>query len=331
MFGILLNWDYTKNVENQFHFHGGNTLLKQVLFLLKKESMAKEDIYGLADGAKDYLRTEGYESWVAGIGDSSFDWEKEVEKESLLIATDSADAATALCDEGYFCIGFVHRGNEGEEFKGLKYVFSEIDDVEADSFVKAYQRYAGEPWDVIRTDRLMIRETTVEDVDEFYRIYKDPEITQYMEGLFDDPADEKRYQKDYIEKVYGFYGFGVWTLVRRSDNRIIGRAGFSMRNGFDEIELGFLIGKEFQRQGYAYEACKAILDYGRYVLMFEHVQTLVKKENEASIQLCEKLGFRRQEEVDVEENIYGRAYNKEDRVSLSEAKYGKYVKFVLDF
>ena len=306
-------------------------MLKQILFLLKKESMDDEDIYRQAESARDYLRAEGYVSWVTGASDNSFDWKKEAEKESLLIATDSSAAAKELLDEGYYCIGVAHKGNEGEEFTDLKYVFSEIDDVEADSFVKAYQRYSGEPWEVIKTDRLLIRETTVEDIDEFYNLYRDPEMTKYMEGLFEDPEDEKRYQRDYIKKVYHFYGFGVWTVVRRSDNRIIGRAGYSMRNGFDEIELGFLIGKEFQRQGYAYETCKAILEYGRYMLQFEHVQALVKKENEASIQLCEKLGFERRDEVDIEENIYGHGYKNEDSVCLSEAKYGKYVKFVLDF
>ena len=196
-----------------------------------------------------------------------------------------------------------------------------------DSFIKAYQRYAGEPWEVIRTKRLIIRETTIDDVDEFYRLYKDPEMTRYMEGLFDNPEDEKRYQKDYIEKVYGLMGFGVWTLVRADDNTVIGRAGYSVRNGFDEIELGFLIGKEYQQQGYAYEACRAILDYGRDVLLLENVQALVKKENTVSIHLCERLGFTKEGEVKVEENIYGHEYSGTDRISISNAKYGTYLRF----
>ena len=122
-------------------------------------------------------------------------------------------------------------------------------------------------------------------------------------------------------------GFGVWTLVRLSDNRIIGRAGYSVRNGFDEIELGFLIGKEFQRQAYAFEACSAILDYGRDVLLFDKVQTLVKKENLVSVHLCEKLGFTVDQEVEVEENIYGHSYDGQ-KVAMGQCSYGTYVKMV---
>ena len=149
-----------------------------------------------------------------------------------------------------------------------------------------------------------------------------------MEGLFDNPEDEKRYQKDYIEKVYGLMGFGIWTVIRKGDGRIIGRAGFSIRNGFDDIELGFLIGKDYQRQGYAYEVCSAILEYGKDTLLFDKVQTLVKAENQVSIHLCEKLGFKTTDTVNVEENIYGKEYKTDKNVPVSQSHFGKYVRMV---
>ena len=305
-------------------------MLKKVIFSIDKRWFEDAAFRGQFDRTANYIVEQGYEAEVVISGDSSFDEYEEKERESLLVATDSAKDAQILTEKGFYCIGIIHDKNQDEKFKGLKFIFTDIEEVEMDSFVKAYQRYAGEPWEVLRTDRLIIRETTLDDVDEFYRIYKDPEMTRYMEGLFEDPEDEKRYQKDYIEKVYGLMGFGVWTLVRAKDNTIIGRAGYSIRNGFDEIELGFLIGKEYQKQGYAYEACKAILEYGRDVLQLDHVQTLVKKENEVSIHLCRKLGFEETGEVEVEENIYGHGYNGTDRVSMSQAKYGKYIRLSLN-
>lgn len=305
-------------------------MLKKVIFSIDKRWSDDAAFLGQFVRTAEYIVSQGFDSEVLTCGDSSFDNYEEKELQRILVACDSAADAEILTQKGFYVIGILHEKNPQEKFKGLKFIFSDIEEVEMDSFVKAYQRYAGEPWEVIRTDRLIIRETTLDDVDEFYRIYKDPEMTRYMEGLFENPEDEKRYQKDYIEKVYGLMGFGVWTLVRASDNTIIGRAGYSIRNGFDEIELGFLIGKEYQKQGYAYEACRAILDYGRDVLQLDHVQTLVKKENEVSIHLCKKLGFEETDEVEVEENIYGHGYTGTDRVSLSQAKYGKYLRFSLD-
>ncbi|MCR4758126.1 MAG: GNAT family N-acetyltransferase, partial [Butyrivibrio sp.] len=249
-------------------------------------------------------------------------------KKTILVVTDKDSFAKKLMNAGVPVVGVSGDFNKDQEFDGLKYVFAEIDEVDIDSYVKAYQRYVGEPWFILETERLILRETTLEDVDEFYSLYKDPEMTQYMEGLFENPEDEKRYQKDYIDKVYGLMGFGIWTVIRKEDKRIIGRAGFSVRNGFDEIELGFLIGKEFQRKGYAFEACSAIMDYGKNILLFDKVQTLVKAENQVSIHICEKLGFKTIDIVDVEENIYGKEYKTDKNIALSQAHFGKYVRMV---
>ena len=262
---------------------------------------------------------------------SLFENEGEENLGDILFLTDSDVMAECLSYSGGYVVGIKHAGNDGDSFPGLKYVFSEIEEVDIDSFLKAYQRYAHLPWDVLDTERCHIRETTVEDVDVFYELYADPDMTKYMEGLFENPEDEKKYTRDYIEKVYGLMGFGIWTVTLKDTGEIIGRAGFSVRNGFDDIELGFLIGKDYQRQGYAYEVCKAILAYGKEVLLFPRVITFVKEENIASIRLCEKLGFSVSETVDIEENIYGTEYHDGERVSGDKAQFGKYLKMVIDF
>lgn len=300
-------------------------MLSEVLFLIDKKNEDNKALIAALEDEAGYIRQCGYGAEISFAG-------KEIpDKFGTLVVTDSASGAEKLQSEGCNVVGLLHEGNPGTEFPKAKYVFGEIDQVDMDSFVKAYQRCVGEPWEILETKRLKIRETTIEDVDEFYRLYAGPGMTRYMEGLFEDPADEKKYQKDYIDKVYNLMGFGVWTILRKKDGAVIGRAGYSVRNGFDEIELGFLIGSDYQRQGYCLEACKAILDYGRDVLLFDKVMTLVKAENLVSIHICEKLGFRKTEEVNVEEDIYGGTYNQGQKVALGEEKYGKYVKMVLQF
>ncbi len=305
-------------------------MLKNIVFSLKDINYDDESLRMLMARTADYIVENGYNSEV--IKESEYRW-SEVDddyKKCTLILIDNQAKAEELSQKGFYCVGVLHQDNTQEKFTGLKYVFSDIEEVDMDSFVKVYQRYAGEPWEVIRTERLLIRETTVEDVDEFYRLYKEPEMTKYMEGLFENPEDEKRYQKDYIDKVYGLMGFGVWTIVCHENGEIIGRAGYSVRNGFDDIELGFLIGKEYQHKGYAYEACSAILEYGKNILLLDQVQALVKKENEISIKLCKKLGFERKDVVRVEENIYSHGYGSDTsnrNVRLDESHYGEYVRF----
>ena len=249
----------------------------------------------------------------------------------FLYLADSHETAERMKESGACIAGFLHDGNRSERFPGLRVVFDEPDEVDTDSYRKAWQRLSGLPWTILTTEHLTVRETVVEDVEDFYAIYRDPSMTEYQEGLFADPEDEKRYTADYIRRVYGLLGFGVWTVLLTDEQRIIGRAGFSIRQGFQEIELGFMIGRPWQGHGYAYEVCSAILDYGRDVLLLPRVQALVKEENAASVHLCEKLGFARDGEVEIEEDIYGGSYAPERTVSFSPVHYGRYIRFVREF
>ena len=306
-------------------------MLQTLVLLVDEDNLNDKNVKASVDEVARYVKECGYNSFVTTDleeFESSFPKEDMI---STLVVCDSGQSCEKLLSDGYYVVGMKHELNPEVEFKGAKYVFSEIENVDMYSFVKVYQRYSGEPWEILKTERLLIRETTVDDVDEFYKLYKDPSMTRFMEGLFDDPEDEKRYQRDYIKKVYGLMGFGVWTLVRREDGAVIGRAGYSVRNGFDEVELGYLVGKDYQRHGYALEACAAILDYGRDVLQFDAVQTLVKAENTVSIHMCEKLGFKKESEVEVEENIYGKEYKDGEKVALNQATFGKYIKMVRTF
>ena len=153
---------------------------------------------------------------------------------------------------------------------------------------------------ILETDRLIVRESTVDDVDEFYRIYSTPETTLYTEPLFDDPKDEKAYMEKYIREIYGFYGIGIWTLVLKETNEVIGRAGITVKDGYDAPEIGYVLGKEYRGKGYASEACKGIIDYISYNYSFEKIQALSIKENLASSKLLIGLGFKY--ECDVKEN-----------------------------
>lgn len=225
-------------------------------------------------------------------------------RRETVFVTDTGAVLAWLLKKGCYVIALLHEGNEAEDLSAASYAMTSIGEMEYVSFCQAYERMAGLPWTIQETARCTIRETTVEDVDRFYEIYSDPEMTRYTEGLFPDPEEERAYIRNYIREVYGFLGYGMWTIVCRASGEIIGRAGLSWREGAEMPELGFLIGCAWQRQGYAYEVCRAILEYAQRELEFFSIQALVKKENRASVKLCEKLGFRHAGEVSVGEEIY---------------------------
>ena len=234
---------------------------------------------------------------------------KEIEVETegqrgVLYLTDDAGTARGLREAGEAVLIYLHPGNRDQDFSGFLFAVEDPEDLEPEYIERAYRRLKGLPWNILRTARCLIRETIPEDVESFYQIYSHPAITEYMEGLYPEVEEERQYVRDYIEKVYTFFGFGVWTVIERETGAVIGRAGFSYREGFDEPELGFIIGVPWQRRGYAEEVCRAVLAYGWSALEFQQVQALVEPENIPSVRLCEKLGFRKAEVVDVGKKEY---------------------------
>lgn len=226
------------------------------------------------------------------------------DKKQLLLFADNEEAVRAFVEEGYYVIAVYHEGNREENLMSAGYAVEDLFSLEYSSYENAYLRLAGLPWNILETRRLKLRESTVFDVEDFYRIYKEPSITYYIEPLFKEKEAEIAYMEHYIRQIYGFYGFGLWSVVLKESGQVIGRAGLSVREGFEEPELGFVIEADHQRKGYGYEICEAVLKYAEKELDFDRVQALVDKDNQASLRLLQKLGFSYEEEVTLGEKSY---------------------------
>ena len=228
------------------------------------------------------------------------------EEDGVLWITDRGQRAQDLLRQGCPVLAWLHEDNRDEDFSCVRYACENLEELDRDYMEKVYRRYAGIPWDILTTDRCFVRETVTADLDELYAIYAVPSITKYTEGLYPERAQEEAYLQDYTENMYYFYNYGVWTICDKTTGQVIGRAGFSNREGYEDPELGFVIGVPWQRQGYATEVCKALLEYGKEELGFERVQMLVMPENRVSLRLAEKLGFHRQDRMIWEGILYER-------------------------
>lgn len=260
-------------------------MLKKIVIMIEEKNLQGNILWG-ESVLLDDLQGHGVET-VIGAG-AKLSAEDMV---NTLYITDSEEEYRALRQEGRYVLPYRHEANAEADFTGALYVLEQIAEADYDTVDMAYRRLAGLPWEILKTERCVIREMTLEDVEPFYQIYAEESITEYMEDLFEDPEEEIAYTKDYIERVYGFYGYGMWTVLEKKSGQVIGRAGVSWREGFDLPELGFVIGVPWQRQGYAYEVCCAILDYAKEELGMDKVQALVMVGNQKSAALCEKLGF----------------------------------------
>ncbi|WP_099467068.1 GNAT family N-acetyltransferase [Konateibacter massiliensis] len=166
--------------------------------------------------------------------------------------------------------------------------------------LEVYQRYHQLPIVIAETKRLIIREMTLADLDELYELYAHESIIRFLEPLYE-REEEEEFTRAYIKNMYGFYGYGLWTLIQKETGRLIGRAGLSNRevDGEIQMELGYVIGGDFQRQGYAYEACMEILRLAVKRFDCHSLNCFIQQDNKASVALVKKLGFHYEQEAEI--------------------------------
>ena len=210
--------------------------------------------------------------------------------DGVLWVTGDEEHAKELVRLGKPVLGLLRGEDDDRAFRGVPYLGMKLMELEPEYLEKVYRRQAGISWDILETGRCLVRETRAEDAGELYALYAEPSITAHLEKLPKDPNAFKAWLEDYAKHVYAYLGYGIWTVCLKEDGRIIGRAGLTVREGFEAPELGFVIGKPWQGQGLAHEVCSAILDYAGELGIGRSI-AFAAPGNDAARGLLRKLGF----------------------------------------
>lgn len=188
--------------------------------------------------------------------------------------------------------------------EGYSYVCQTLD-MGISYYRLVYARLTGEPFVVAETKNLLIREMTTKDLPELYAVYSTLEDCRYIEQLYDYDK-ELEFTKNYIKNMYGFFEYGLWLVFEKKSGELIGRAGIENReiDGVTCREIGYLIRRDMQHKGYAYEACQAILEYASDELGIQEMFAVIDKTNEPSRKLAQKLGFELYAQTDGGSDLY---------------------------
>lgn len=182
----------------------------------------------------------------------------------------------------------------GSSYSGsAEHVIESLDGIDMQYLNMVHARYNNLPAFITETERLYIREMSISDLDEMYALYDTLSDNPFVEPLYE-REEEEQFSRNYIDNMYGFFQYGLWLVFRKSDSQLIGRVGIENReiDGETRQELGYLIGSQYQRQGYGIEACKAVLEYGREYIGLQEIFLCTDHENKASRCMAESLGFK---------------------------------------
>jgi RimJ/RimL family protein N-acetyltransferase len=161
----------------------------------------------------------------------------------------------------------------------------------------------------LETARLLLRPPEPEDVEPLAPMYADPEVMRYLgDGQTLTRAQTQRSVQRMIEG-WQADGLGLFTVVRREDDAVIGRVGLIVWNpetwqtvrlgaeGPKELEVGYTIGRPYWGNGYATEAAAASRDFAIQELEARRLIALIIHGNDASENVARKLGFEHERDI----------------------------------
>ena len=145
---------------------------------------------------------------------------------------------------------------------------------------------------MIETKRLIIREMVQSDYDALCGILCDEEVMRAAyESAFN--LEEAQNWLNRHLKRYEEYGFGLWAVVSKETNEMIGQCGLTMQGWREKeiLEIGFLFQKEYWHKGYATEAAIACKKYAFSVLNANRVYSIIRERNIAAQKVAVRNGM----------------------------------------
>lgn len=144
----------------------------------------------------------------------------------------------------------------------------------------------------LETERLILREFTLEDVDAVYEFGSNEEVNQYTgDAIFKSKEEVASMIRNVWFEDYKNYGYGRLAAIYKPDNKLIGFAGLKYLPEFDKTDLGFRFLPEYWGRGLATEASRAILAYGFEKLGLKKIIGIAMPENIGSWKVLEKVGM----------------------------------------
>ena len=145
---------------------------------------------------------------------------------------------------------------------------------------------------ILETERLVLREFAVADVDALFAIIGDAGTMRFYRRPF--TRDETQQWIAPNRQRYRETGHGLWAVTLKSSDQFVGDCGLVTQDvdGEKLVEIAYHVHRDHWNQGYATEAARACMRYGFETLEISKLISLIRPENTASRRVAEKNGLR---------------------------------------
>ena len=135
---------------------------------------------------------------------------------------------------------------------------------------------------VLETERLYFREMNQADFNSLCEILQDEDTMYAYEGAFNDNEVQEWFDRQISR--YQKWNFGLWSVVLKETDKMIGQCGLTMQiwKDIEVLEIGYLFNRLYWHKGYATEAAKACKKYAFETLKADEVCSIIRDINIAS-------------------------------------------------
>jgi RimJ/RimL family protein N-acetyltransferase len=147
----------------------------------------------------------------------------------------------------------------------------------------------------LETERLLIRPLTIADKNEIFEYRRDKEINKYQGWIPEKIEDVDEFIAKISEKINIPNTWFQFVIIEKETQKIVGDLGIHFFDAENkQIEIGCTLNKNFQNKGFATESLERVIDYLFRDLNKHRIITSIDPDNKKSIQLVERIGFRKE-------------------------------------
>lgn len=144
---------------------------------------------------------------------------------------------------------------------------------------------------IIETERLYLREFTVNDGQLLVDLNTNPEVIKYLHEATPTYAEAVKIIEEIILPQYQLYNHGRWAVHLQNTHEFIGWCGLKYVKERNEIDLGYRFFQQHWGKGFATEAAKAAIVYGFNQLNLQEIIAMAHVENVGSQNVITKCGM----------------------------------------
>ena len=160
---------------------------------------------------------------------------------------------------------------------------------------------------ILETERMILRTEADGDLDSYLKHLNTAQVQEHLGGVKEPHEVEAKLAKTAAH--FAEHGFGFMAMQHKENGDLLGYCGLKTVDNplapmVGDFETGWLLRADYWRQGFAYEAVLAVLEFGFSRFDAPHIVALTSDRNAPSWRLMEKLGMTKRHDLEFDDPDY---------------------------